>query len=200
MPFRASTEKVRGSKTTGSDGTRRWRRRKKAHIDFWTPFRPVLVAFFWLFSKKLKQAILFCDFLGEKCVDRKNGVHHDEERGKTKKIAVSDFSFSKLCHRDFRKTFYEIFAILEFFNFFKKVKISENVSQKSLWQNFENEKSETAIFFIFPRCSSWCTPFFRSTHFSPRKTQNKMVCFEFFQKNENLWKCFAKISVTKFRK
>ena len=112
-PFRGSTEKVRGSKTTGSDGTRRWRRRKKAPLDFSPPFRPVLVGFFLLFSKMPKQAILFRDFLHEKCVYRKNGVHHDEERGKTKKIAVSDFSLSKLCHRDFRETFSEIFIFWE---------------------------------------------------------------------------------------
>ena len=79
------------------------------------------------FQKCKNRVILFCNFLRQKCVDQKNGVHHDEEHGKMKKIAVSDFSFSKLCHRDFRKTFSEIFAILEFFNFFKKVKISENV-------------------------------------------------------------------------
>ena len=67
------------------------------------------IAFFQLFSKKLKQAILFRNFLHEKCIDRKNRVHHDEEHGKTKKMAISDFSFSKLCHRDFCKTFSEIF-------------------------------------------------------------------------------------------
>ena len=39
-------------------------------------------------------------------------VHHDKEHGKTKKMAVSDFSFSKLCHRDFCKTFSEIFNFL----------------------------------------------------------------------------------------
>ena len=59
-------------------------------------------SFFW---KNSKQAILFRNFLHEKCVDRKKGVHHGDERGKRKKIAVSDFSFSKLCHRDFCKTF-----------------------------------------------------------------------------------------------
>ena len=49
-----------------------------------SPFSP--------FSKKSKQVILFCNFLHEKCIDRKNRVHHDEEHGKTKKMAVSDFS------------------------------------------------------------------------------------------------------------
>ena len=67
----------------------------------------------------------------------------------------------------------------------KKLKIYENVSQKSLWQSFENEKSETAIFFVFPCSSQWCTPFFLSTHFSPRKSQNKIACFDFFEKS---WK------------
>ena len=74
-------------------------------IGFSPPFRPLLFAFFWLFSKNPKQAILFRNFLQEKCVDRKNGVYHDEQRGKTNKIAISDFLFSKLCHRDFCKTF-----------------------------------------------------------------------------------------------
>ena len=47
---------------------------------------------FRLFSKKSKQAILFRNFLHEKCIDRKNKVHHDEEHGKTKKMAVFIFS------------------------------------------------------------------------------------------------------------
>ena len=47
---------------------------------------------FWLFSKKSKQAILFHDFHHEKCINRKNKVHHDEEHGKTKKMAVFIFS------------------------------------------------------------------------------------------------------------
>ena len=64
------------------------------------------------FKKKPKKAILFRNFLHEKCVDRKNGVHHDEQRGKTKKMAVSDFSFLKLFYRDFCKTFSEIFNFL----------------------------------------------------------------------------------------
>ena len=55
---------------------------------------------------------MFGNFLGEKCVDRKNRVHHDDQHGKTKKIAISDFSFSTLCHRDFCKTFSEIFNFL----------------------------------------------------------------------------------------
>ena len=68
-------------------------------------------------------------------------------------------------------------------SFFQKTKIYENVLQKSLWQSFENKKSEMAIFFVFPRCSSWYTPFFRSTHFSWRKLWNKIPCFGFFEKS-----------------
>ena len=71
---------------------------------------PLLFAFF---SKKWKQSILFCNFLCEKSVDRKNGVHHDEQRGKTKKIAISDFLFSKLCHRDFLRNIFIDFHFFE---------------------------------------------------------------------------------------
>ena len=85
----------------------------------------LLLINFHIFSKKSKQAILFRNFLHENCVDRKNGVHHDDQRGKTKKIAVSDFSFSKLCHRDFCKTFSKIFV------FWKKLKTGHFVSQFS---------------------------------------------------------------------
>ena len=44
------------------------------------------------------------------------------------------------------------------------------------------KKTEVAIFLLFRCCSSWCTPFFRLTHFSWRKSWNKMACFEFFKK------------------
>ena len=47
---------------------------------------------FWLFLKKSKQAILFRNFLHEKCIDRKNKVHHDEEHEKTKTMVVFIFS------------------------------------------------------------------------------------------------------------
>ena len=46
---------------------------------------------FWLFSKKSKQVILFRDFIHEKCIDRKNKVHHDEEDRKTSKLYISKF-------------------------------------------------------------------------------------------------------------
>ena len=68
-------------------------------------------------------------------------------------------------------------------SFFKKTKIYENVLQKSLWQSFENKKSEMAIFFVFARCSTWYTPFFWSTHFSWRKSRNKIASFGFFEKS-----------------
>ena len=43
-------------------------------------------------KKAEKKAFLFHDFLHEKYIDRKNKVHHDEEHGKTKKMAVFIFS------------------------------------------------------------------------------------------------------------
>ena len=46
-------------------------------------------------------SILFCKFLHENKVYRKNGVHHDEASGKSFETVISDFIFLKLCHRDF---------------------------------------------------------------------------------------------------
>ena len=44
------------------------------------------------------------------------------------------------------------------------------------------------ILFVFPCSSSWCTLFFWSTHFSRGKLQNKIACFDFFEKNQKLMK------------
>ena len=46
-------------------------------------------------------SILFCKFLHEIKVYRKNGVHHDEANGKSFETVISIFLFLKLCHRDF---------------------------------------------------------------------------------------------------
>ena len=46
-------------------------------------------------------SILFCKFLHENKVYRKNGVHHDEANGKSFETVISIFLFVKLCHRDF---------------------------------------------------------------------------------------------------
>ena len=46
-------------------------------------------------------SILFCKFLLENMVYRKNGVHHDEANGKSFETLILIFLFLKLCHRDF---------------------------------------------------------------------------------------------------
>ena len=46
-------------------------------------------------------SILFCKFLQENMVYRKNGVHHDDANGKSFETVISIFLFLKLCHRDF---------------------------------------------------------------------------------------------------
>ena len=79
----------------------------------WRKLRNKIAFFRLFFKKKSKQVILFRDFLHEKCINRKNKVHHDDEHGKMKKMAVSDFLFSKLCHRNFCKTFSEISNFLK---------------------------------------------------------------------------------------
>ena len=67
---------------------------------------PLLFAFFCFFSKKSKQAILFLDFLREKCVDRKNGVHHGEESGKNEQdSSLRFFILETLSQRFLRNIF-----------------------------------------------------------------------------------------------
>ena len=44
---------------------------------------------------------MFCKFLQENMVYRKNGVYHDEANGKSFETVISIFLFVKLFHRDF---------------------------------------------------------------------------------------------------
>ena len=44
---------------------------------------------------------MFCKFLHENKVYRKNGVHHDEANGKSFETVISIFLFVKLCHKNF---------------------------------------------------------------------------------------------------
>ena len=64
------------------------------------------------FQKSQNRRFCFAIFSMKNASTEKNGVCHSEEHGKMKKMAVSDFSFLKLCHRDFCKTFSEIFNFL----------------------------------------------------------------------------------------
>ena len=68
-------------------------------------------------------------------------------------------------------------------SFFKKTKIYENVSQKSLWQSFENKKSEMAIFFVFPRCSSWSD--LEVTHLFTDERNRKQIAHKICQRKKS---------------
>ena len=61
----------------------------------------------------------------------------------------------------------------------------ELCGEKSLWQSFENQKSESTVLLHFPLAFSWCTPFFLGIVFSWWNLQNKMATFQLFRKN---WK------------
>ena len=61
----------------------------------------------------------------------------------------------------------------------------EHCGEKSLWQSFENQKSESTVLLHFPLAFSWCTPFFLGIVFSWWNLQNKMATFQLFRKN---WK------------
>ena len=63
--------------------------------------------------------------------------------------------------------------------------IKELCGEKSLWQSFENKKSESIVLLHFPLAFSWCTPFFLGIVFSWWNLQNKMATFQLFRKN---WK------------
>ena len=61
----------------------------------------------------------------------------------------------------------------------------ELCGEKSLWQSFKNQKSESTVLLDFPLAFSWCTPFFQGMLFSWWNLQNKMATFRLFGKN---WK------------
>ena len=150
--------------------------------------------------------ILFHNFLHEKCINRKkNRVHHNEEHGKMKKMAVSDFSFLKLCHRDFCKTFSEIFNFLtplhsqnaeemdfctlgplKLCNLWAWLNCFLGVYRKSLgvqndWlrQPLKMDATEKSVFLIF----------------DPRFTLYFSLFSSFFQKSQNRWFCFMIFSM-----
>ena len=67
----------------------------------WRNLQNKMDTFYYIESSIHFASILFCKFLHENKVYRKNGVHHDEASGKSFKTVISDFLFLKLCHRDF---------------------------------------------------------------------------------------------------
>ena len=83
----------------------------------------------------LKEAILFCKFLHENSVDRKNKVDHDEASGKSHKTVISDFLFLKLYHRDFSpQSFF-------FLHFFQKPQKEAILFCKFLHENWADRKN-----------------------------------------------------------
>ena len=93
--------KVWGSKMILSDRRWRWAQRKIILTLSRGRNQPFNRGFFQVFQKLWKVAILLCEFLHENSIYRKNEVHQDEANGKSFKTVISDFWFSKLCHRDF---------------------------------------------------------------------------------------------------
>ena len=93
-------------------------------------------------------SILFCKFLQENMVYRKNGVHHDKANGKSFETVTSFFLFLKLCHRDFspqsnvknhnfiNRKVYQLFDKFMIFNITLWRKISVTKFQKSkIWSD-----------------------------------------------------------------
>merc|ERR1712002_371468 len=88
---------------------------------FLTPVLPCTFHFFRFFSKKSKQAILFHDFLHEKCVNRKNGVHHDEQHGKKQENSHLSFFILETLSQRFLQN------IFRHFQFFEKIKMTNSL-------------------------------------------------------------------------
>ena len=124
---------------------------------------------------------LFCKFLHENKVYRKNGVHHDEASGKFFKTVISDFLFLKFCHRDFSpqsNVKNDDFIKINLYQVSDKIVIYTLLcGGKSLWQSFKNKKSEMTLSKDFSLASSCCSPFFLQTMFSGRNLENKMDTF-----------------------
>ena len=68
---------------------------------FWRNLQNKMDTFYYIESSIHFASILFCKFLHENKVYRKNGVHHNEASGKSFETVISDFIFLKHCHRDF---------------------------------------------------------------------------------------------------
>ena len=135
----------------------------------------------------------------------KKKVHHDEEHGKTKKIAVSDFSFSKLCHRDFCETFSENFVFLKKMKNAKIVFFSPYVRSNCAPFPESKNKFEGCVAKLFPISSTWKCPNFpygpligckfdrsKFDHFDRAKIRKKDR-FSRLQQNRRF--CFAIFSV-----
>ena len=86
----------RTSRTCQEDGLKKkWKKISKGRI---LRYKIMFFLFFWNFPKL---AILIEKFHCENSTYRKNGVHHNDGNGKSKKFVISDFGFSNFCHRDF---------------------------------------------------------------------------------------------------
>ena len=103
-------------------GTEKRRKCTSQIFHFWNFVTQILVKRIERFSKKIKTKIwrrlvenqlplliLLVVFLLENRGYSKNAICHDDRHGKTKKMYISDFSFLKLRHTDFSKTYWEIF-------------------------------------------------------------------------------------------
>ena len=87
------------------------------------------------------------------------------------------------------------------FLFFSKNWKSMKMFRKNLCDKVSRMKNLRLLSsFFFCARRRGVLSFFGRRIFHGENRETKSPILSFFQKNENLWKCFAKISVTKFRK
>ena len=90
----------------------KWRKCTSQIFDFGNFVTEILCKHIERFSKckKLwKLAILFAILLPEIVSYGRQIIYHDYKHGQVKKMYISEFSFLKICHRDFCQTYWEIF-------------------------------------------------------------------------------------------
>ena len=102
-----------------------------------------------------------------------------------------------------QRFFYWKFVIFQKFKKLKNLKNGQLKSEKSLWQNSENQKSELTVLLHFLLATSWYTSFFLEVLYLGRNLRNKIAYFEIFQKitkTPTLWcklhplECISEIS------
>jgi hypothetical protein len=85
-------------------------------FNFWKFVTEIFVKHIERFSKSKKLgklAIFFAILLPETVSYGRQIIYHDYMHGQVKNMYISEFSFLKLCHRDFLLRFWEIFKKLE---------------------------------------------------------------------------------------
>ena len=137
-------------------------------FDFWKFITEIFAKHVERFSKIIKLwktrklSIFVAIFQPEKVRYGKSKSSHGDQHEKTKKMYISDFWFLKLHHRDFCKTYWEIFKNHEFLRNKKTDYFLGHFSTRDskiwqikniLWRSHEKMKKWTFLFWVLETTS-----------------------------------------------